>query len=86
LERFEAVVAGVELANAYTELNNPMEQAELFLEQDAENADMEYVDAIGNGLPPSGGLGIGIDRLAMFLTDSQSIKEIVAFPMYRSGD
>lgn len=86
LERFEAVVAGVELANAYTELNDPMEQAELFLEQDAENADMEYVDAIGNGLPPSGGLGIGIDRLAMLLTDSQSIKEIVAFPMYRSGD
>lgn len=84
LERFEAVVAGVELANAYSELNDPIQQAQSFKSQQGIDAvDFEYVNALGYGLPPTGGLGIGIDRLAMFLTNNQSIKDVLAFPMVR---
>lgn len=89
-ERFEVVVNGMELANSYSERNDPFEQADAFQQQaeqydeNAENhhqVDTEYLEALSAGMPPTGGLGIGIDRLAMLVTDSQSIKEVLAFPM-----
>lgn len=91
-ERFEVVVAGMELANAYSEQTNPFAQQDAFAQQQVLNdegdeayheMDMEYIRAMAGGLPPTGGLGIGVDRLAMLLTDSQSIKDVLAFPMVR---
>lgn len=85
IERFEVVVCGVELANAYTELTDPTSQLEAFQNQsDDESIDYDYVNEIAYGLPPTGGLGVGIDRLAMFLTNSQSIKDVIPFPMVSS--
>lgn len=83
VERFEAVVAGTELANAYTELIDPRAQVERLTEQadDPDAINQPFVQALAYGMPPTGGLGIGIDRLAMLLTDSQSIKDVLAFPM-----
>ncbi|MFB6144850.1 MAG: lysine--tRNA ligase [Candidatus Nanohaloarchaea archaeon] len=89
-ERFEAVVAGNELANSYTERNNPVVQGEHFAQQasrfeagdeEAHRFDEDFVKALGRGMPPAGGLGIGIDRLTMLMTDSQSIKDVLYFPM-----
>lgn len=83
LQRFEAVVGGVELANAYTELRDPIEQAEAFrrqAERTGGEVDMDFVEALACGMPPAGGLGIGIDRLAMILLGRDSIKDVVAFP------
>jgi len=89
-ERFEVVVAGTELANSYTERNDPSKQADAFEQQneqyDSESEshhqiDESYLESLTVGLPPTGGLGIGIERLAMFVTDSQSIKDVIAFPM-----
>jgi len=88
-ERFELFAAGRELANAYTELNNPVVQRELFLEQamagsagddEAMVLDESFVTALEHGLPPTGGLGLGIDRLAMFLSNKSNIKEVLLFP------
>jgi lysyl-tRNA synthetase class 2 len=89
VERFELFINGWEFANAYSELNDPVEQEQRFRDQDrlkqegdeeAHPIDMDYVQALECGLPPTGGLGIGIDRFAMILTNSQSIKEVLLFP------
>ncbi len=80
VERFEAFVSGMEIANAYSELTNPVEQYERMSEQEGE-LNTEFIDAISNGMPPTGGLGIGIDRLAMIITDSQSIKNVLPYPL-----
>lgn len=91
-ERFELFINGMELANAYTELNDPDLQEQLFKTQlqgmSAEDSmakmDHDFVRALRNGMPPAGGLGIGIDRLAMLLTNSTSIRDIILFPLLRA--
>ncbi len=91
-ERFELFINGMELANAYTELNDPDLQEQLFKTQldgmSAEDSmakmDHDFVRALRNGMPPAGGLGIGIDRLVMLLTNSASIRDIILFPLLRT--
>ena len=90
-ERFELFVQGMEMANAYTELNDPDLQEELFsrqLEGQAEEDSMakmdhDFIRALRHGMPPAGGLGIGIDRLVMLLTNTQTIRDIILFPLLR---
>jgi lysyl-tRNA synthetase, class II len=92
VERFEAVVAGMEFANAFSELNDSAEQAERFEMQAAERAagdvtaeegDPDYVEALSYGMPPTGGCGIGMDRLAMVLTGRDTIRDVILFPALR---
>ncbi len=87
-ERFELYMAGMELAPAYTELNDPLEQERRFLEQvgteeERQQIDREFVQALGWGMPPAGGLGLGIDRLVMVLTNRPSIRDVILFPLLR---
>jgi lysyl-tRNA synthetase class 2 len=91
-ERFQAVAGGLEIANAYTELNDPLEQRERFEEQLKERQgddeerwtiDEDYLLALEYGMPPTGGLGVGIDRLVMLLTNQSSIREVILFPQLK---
>jgi lysyl-tRNA synthetase class 2 len=92
VERFEAVVCGMEFANAFSELNDSEEQAQRFAMQAAERAagaaeaeegDPDFVEAMSYGMPPTGGCGVGIDRLAMVLTGSDAIRDVILFPALR---
>src|SRR5690606_22244801 len=91
-ERFELMVNGKELANAYSELNDPIDQLERFQEQlrlsekgedEAMFIDKDFVRALEYGMPPTSGMGIGIDRLTMFMTNQQSIQEVLFFPQMK---
>jgi lysyl-tRNA synthetase class 2 len=87
VERFEYFVGGTELGNAFSELNDPDEQAERFQQQaqeaGGEPGDPDYVEALAYGMPPTGGVGLGIDRLAMVLAGKDSIRDVVLFPALR---
>ena len=84
VERFEYFVCGMELGNAYSELNDPEEQAARFAELGGEDPD--YVEALSYGMPPTGGLGLGIDRLTMVLTGRETIRDVILFPALRPQD
>ena len=91
-QRFELFICGNEYANAFTELNDPIDQYERFANQlkekelgndEANEMDLDYVEALEYGLPPTGGMGMGIDRLVMLLTGQESIQEVILFPQMK---
>ena len=94
VERFEGFIGGMEIANSFTELNDPLEQAERlrmqeanreqFRDEDFDRLDEDFITAVEHGMPPAGGLGLGIDRLVMILTDQTTIREVVLFPQLRT--
>ncbi len=95
VERFEGFVAGMELCNAFTELNDPLDQESRFLEmgrdyqadeEERHPMDEDYLRAMRYGMPPNGGFGMGVDRLAMLMSDSQNIREVILFPHLRSRE
>ena len=93
VERWEAFVGGIEISNAFTELNDPDEQRRRFEQQreeiergdeEAQPFDEAFVEALEQGMPPTGGAGLGIDRLVMILTGAKSLREVLLFPAMRS--
>ena len=95
VDRFELFIAGREFANAYTELNDPDDQLDRFREQlrekdlgndEANDIDMDFIEALEYGMPPAGGVGYGIDRLVMFFTEQESIRDVILFPTMKPLD
>lgn len=93
VQRFELFIGGKEFANAYTELNDPIDQKERFLEQlaekeagndEANEMDTDFVESLEYGMPPAGGIGIGVDRLVIFLTESTTIRDVILFPQMKT--
>jgi len=93
VERFEGFMAGMEVCNAFSEINDPLDQLQRFVDEsyharqgdeDAHPIDEDYIEALSYGMPPTGGFGIGIDRLTMLFTDKETIREVILFPHLRS--
>lgn len=95
VERFEFFIGGIEMGNAFSEINDPLDQRERFLatsqalaegDEEAHPLDEDYIDALSYGMPPTGGFGMGIDRLTMLLTGKESLREVILFPPLRPKD